>query len=323
MELQQFTDTVISALEEYYGEGIKIESHTVYKNNGLQLMGLCVLPEGQNIAPTIYLNQYYSRYREGVSFGEIVEEILSVLEKNQLTENLNVDFFLDYEQVKKRLVFRLINREKNEKLLQEVPYREWEDLAVVCHCLMMNELIGTGSILIHKQHLQVWNISEETLFQDARENSPQMEPAQICPMSEMIRRVMGKSIEQKIEEICEEYPEDKEHLLERTLDTMARDLEENQIPMYVLTNTQRYYGAACLAYPNLLEHIGNQLQEDFYVIPSSVHEIILVSQSADMEETYLNKVIQEVNDTQVEPDEWLSNHAYRYQRKENLLISVM
>lgn len=323
MELQQFEKEIIKALREYYGDEIKIESHTVYKNNGLQLVGICVLPEGQNIAPTVYINQYYARYQKGAAFGSIVEEIISFLEKNKLTENLNVDFFLDYEQVKKRLVFRLINRQKNEKLLQEVPYQEWEDLAVVCHCLMMNDLIGTGSILIHKQHLKVWNISEETLFEDAKKNSIRMEPFRMYPMSEMIRMVMRKTIQENIEEICEEYPQDKEKLMERTLETMANDLEENQVPMYVLTNTGRYYGAACLVYPNLLEQIGNQIQEDFYIIPSSVHEVILISKNVEMEESYLNKVIQEVNDTQVEPDEWLSDHAYFYRREDKCICSVV
>ena len=153
MELQKFTEKTMKALKEFYGPKAEIKNHSVYKNNGILLQGVCVLEQGMNVAPTVYLNEFCDRYEEGETFGEIMREIIEIMEKNKVTNHLDVDFFMDYEQVKRKLVLRLINREKNEELLKQVPYLKFEDLAIVCHCIMITEELGTGSILIHKHHL--------------------------------------------------------------------------------------------------------------------------------------------------------------------------
>ena len=272
MNLEQFTEKTVKALSEYFGPEVEIKTHKVYKNNGVLLQGVCALEKGKNIAPTIYLNDFCDRYEQGEEYGKIVSKIVQFMENNRVVHNLNVDFFMDYEKVKKKLVLRLINRERNEELLKQVPYLKFKDLAIVCHCIMVTEEIGTGSILIHKHHLEAWNLVEDTLFQDAFENSPKIEPYSILKMSDMIKTVLEDSVREQIEEICEDYSADKDELLNRTLEEMVCEIEERHIPMYVLTNSQRYYGAASLVYPDVLKKIGDMLQEDFYILPSSVHE---------------------------------------------------
>ena len=323
MELQKFTEKVTNALCQYYDAKVKIETHKVYKNNGILLQGICALQEGKNIAPTVYLNDFFERYREGESLGSLVKEIIHLIEKNQVSNTVDVSFFMDYEKVKKRLVFRLIHKDKNKELLQGVPFQTFEDLAIVCHCLMLTEELGTGSILIHREHLENWEISEEQLFADAMINSPLIEPYCILKMSDMVKNILEETMKGQIDEICEEYPQDKEKLLERTMEQMVEEMEENQVPMYVLTNARRYYGAACMAYPGVLQKIAELLQDDYYILPSSVHEIIFLSKSKALDASFLNEMIQEVNQSQVEEEEWLSNHAYLYQRKTKNLISII
>ena len=272
MELQEFTEKTVKALEDYFGDGVEIRTHQVSKNNGILLQGICVLEKGKNIAPTVYINSFFEKYQKGVTFGRIIRDMVIYMEHNQVTKNLDVDFFLDYENVRKKLVIRLIHEEKNKELLKKVPYLKFQDLAIVCYCTMVTEEIGNGSILIHKHHLESWGVEEETLFQDAFENSPRIEPASILKMSDMMTSVLRESVKEQIDEVCEKDVEEKEELLEVTLENMAREIEEKNIPMYVLTNTKRYYGAASMVYPDMLEKIGDMLKEDFYVLPSSVHE---------------------------------------------------
>lgn len=322
MELQKFTEKTVKALKEYYGQDVEIRSHSVYKNNGILLQGICALEQGMNIAPTVYMNEFLNRYEEGVAFGDIIREIVEIIEKNQVKNQLNVDFFMDYEKVKKKLVLRLINRKKNEELLKHVPYLKFKDLAIVCHCIMITEEIGTGSILIHKQHLQTWGILEDTLLQDAFENSPIIEPYSILKISEMMRSMLKDTIKEQIDEICEEDSEYKKELLESTMETMIREIEEKHIPMFVLTNNNRYYGAASLVYPDMLEAIGEMLQDDFYILPSSVHEIIFIAKDGCIDSVAINEMIEEVNKTQVDEEEWLSDHTYLYERKNKKLISI-
>ena len=188
MELQNFTEKTVRALEEYFGPEVEIKTHKVYKNNGILLQGICALEKGKNIAPTVYLNSFFEKYQKGITFGRIIRDIVIYMERNQVTKNLNVDFFLDYESVRKRLVLRLIHGEKNKELLEKIPYLKFQDLVIVCHCTMVTEEIGNGSILIHKHHLESWGVEEETLFQDAFENSPRLEPYSILKKSHIPMR---------------------------------------------------------------------------------------------------------------------------------------
>lgn len=322
MELQKFTEKMVKALTEYYGEEAEIKIQKVNKNNGILLQGVCVLKKGKNIAPTVYMESFFERYLSGEIFGELVKKMITFIEKNQLTQDFDTDFFINYENVKKKLVLRLIHKEKNQGLLSRIPYMEFQDLAIVCHCVLMTEEIGMGTILIYKEHLKMWQIEEETLFKDAFENSPRIEPFEILKMSEMVRNILEKSIKERIEEICGDYFYDKDLLLNSTLDNITSELEEKQIPMYVITNEKRYYGAACMVYPNMLEKIAEKLQDDFYIIPSSIHEIIVVAKNQGIDSFSLNEMIKEVNMAQVEEEEWLSDHTYLYQRKNHKLISV-
>lgn len=323
MELQNFTEKVMKALYQYYDAKVKIETHKVYKNNGILLQGICALYEGKNIAPTVYLNDFFRRYQAGESLGTLVKEIIHIIEQNQVSKNVNVDFFMNYEKVKKRLVFRLIHKDKNKELLKKIPYQTFGDLAVVCHCLLMTKEIGTGTILIYKEHLQAWKISEEQLFEDAKINSPRIEPQCILSMGEMVKNILEDAVTEQVEEICEEYPQDKEKLIERTMDNMIQEIEENHIPMYVLTNTGRYYGAACIVYPGVMKKISEMLQDDFYILPSSVHELIFIAKSEVEEVEFLNEMIRDVNQSHVAEEEWLSDHAYLYVQEEDALVSVI
>lgn len=322
MELQDFIEETVSALSEYYGEDTEIKTHEIRKNNGVLLQGVCPLKQGKNIAPTIYLNSFYERHQKGESFGVLIKEMVHTIEKSQVTNNFDMSFFLNYDNIKKKLVLRLIHRENNKELLSKVPYMEFQDLAIVCHYLIITEEIGMGAILIQKEHLKLWNIKEEILFQDAFKNGPKLEPYSILEMSEIIKSILYDSFQEQIEEICEEYACDKEILIKSTMEDMSEKLEEKQISMYVLTNEKRCYGAACLVYQDMLDIIGDKLQDDYYIIPSSVHEIIFVAKGECVDSLSLNQMIEEVNQTQVEKEERLSDHTYLYQRNTKKLISI-
>ena len=322
MELQEFTLKTVKALEEYYGDEAEIKTHEVYKNNGVLLQGICALKKGKNIAPTIYMNSFFERYQRGEKFGELVQEILHLIEENTVTSNFDMEFFMNYENVKKKLVLRLINLRKNQELLKQIPYKKFHDLAIVCHCVIISDEIGIGAILIYKEHLKLWNVEEETLFRDVMQNSPRIEPYSILKMSDIMKKMLRETIEGQVDEICEEFAYDKKCLLDRTLENLVKDIETKHLPMYVLTNEKRYYGAACLVYPQMLEIIAEKLQDDFYIIPSSVHEIIFVAKADCVDSFCLNEIIEEVNQTKVIEEERLSNHTYFYQRKTHKLISV-
>ena len=118
------------------------------------------------------------------------------------------------------------------------------------------------------------------------------------------------------------YGDEAENMIPGMLEHMANEMEQVEVPMYVLTNKKRYYGAACIVYPNVLEEIGDLLQEDYYIIPSSVHEILFLPASKCIDSEALNSIIEDVNRSQVEDEDWLSDHTYLYQREQKRLLSI-
>lgn len=200
------------------------------------------------------------------------------------------DWIYEFPGVKNKIVYRLINREKNKKLLSEVPYMPWKDLAIVFYLLLeMDEhQMQQAAMLIKKEQLEWWNTSTEDLYQNAMLNTEKLLPYELTNMYALLTEMLG------VEEI-------EDHLT----------AEES---MYVLTNQMRSFGAAAVLYPGRLEMLALYLKENFYILPSSVHEMIILPESGALPKEELNAVIQEINGSQVNAEEYLSDHAYYYDR---------
>jgi len=288
--LESFCYKVRDAVEEYYHDEKEIKVQTVKKNNGVILMGITIMEKGMNVAPTIYLNDVFSLYeKEGDRFGDIVMKVINIYEKNKLKKDFDISFFKNFEEVKNKISMRLINREMNAELLKEVPYEDYYDLALVCYCNVMREDIGNGAILVKNEHLKLWNIKKEDLLALARRNTNRYFAPHLQNMVDVVAGMMD--------------PDDVERIKKELKDDHA---------MYVLSNIDRMYGATTIIYPGLLQNIGMQLKKDFYVLPSSVHEVILVPAGEDTDGKELSEMVNEINKTQVSKEEILANHAYLY-----------
>lgn len=91
-------------------------------------------------------------------------------------------------------------------------------------------------------------------------------------------------------------------------------------PIYVLTNTAGYLGAAGILLDGLLAGFSRRIGSSFYVLPSSIHEVLLIPDTRDMDPTSLSHIVQEVNGSDIiRPDEVLSDHVYRYDIKTHKL----
>ena len=200
-------------------------------------------------------------------------------------------------------------------------YQKFLDLAVVCHLTMASEEIGCGAILIRREHMKSWGIDEETLFRDAYDNSPRMEPYQIMKMEDMVKQLLQERVVAEAYSMYEDETE-AEKMIAYMMDYIDRKVDDVEFTMYVLSNKNRYFGAACIVYPQVLEKIGELLQDDYYVIPSSVHEVLLISQKKCIDSDSVNRIIEDVNWTQVEEEEWLSDHTYLYERKDKRLVPI-
>lgn len=285
-----FEDGLKLKLQERYPES-SVVFQNVQKNNGVMLRAITIVNPGSNISPTIYLNDFKKQYEETHDIDEICNKISELNEKHEGVE-FDVDSVLNFSKVKTRICAKLISRERNRNLLKTVPYHEFLDLAVV-YFVSVKEM-EFASILIHDNLLEKWGVTEEELYSCAMQNTPLLFPENILPMSEVLKDMLS----------VEAMPEEAFAVIEDTI--------------YVATNQSKIFGAAVLLYPRFLEHEAEALGRNFYIIPSSVHEVLIIpAEKIEQDADELLEMVKEVNTTQVSDEEVLSDNVYYYDREKN------
>lgn len=156
MDYNQFLEEMRTAVQERLGSNYEIRIQKITKNNGIVLDGLIIGKASKSIAPTIYLNSYYMHYTHGMSLEEILEDIISAYKESNDVSFGDTREFLNFNKLRDKVAFKLIQREKNQKLLKEVPYIEFLDLAVVFYLILDEHKGGQMTALIHNSHMEPW-----------------------------------------------------------------------------------------------------------------------------------------------------------------------
>lgn len=317
MQYGEFQEKVKRSVEEYMGDCVRVRIKEVYKNNGIRLHGLVLMREGSNIAPTVYLEQFYKDYENGREFSDVIMEIFRYCRSDSPVCEMNMDFFTDYEKVKNGIFLKLVNREKNRELLEKVPYVPFLNLALVFYYSVVNEFIGNGSILICLEHLKTWGVDEKTLYQNAFENTREKMGIQLMDMREII---CGLFREQILEDLKRNGGEREKNVTEEEIEDLVSEAKKVMIPptsaqMYVLTNRMKNMGAVSMIYQEHLKPFAEKLRRNLFILPSSVHEVILVPDTGAESPAQLEKMVREVNSTQMDPEEILSDDVYYFDRE--------
>ena len=295
MHYETFKEQILAALKkELPNAALSIEP--VMKNNDVTLDGLIIMEEGTNISPTLYLNYYYDVYLEQSDFTAALTAILTTYRANQPEGSVDVSFFTNYHNITDKIVYKLINYEKNKVLLNDVPHYRYLDLAIVFYCLISTSVTGNATILIRNRHLLFWDISKGALLNTARHNTPKLLKYDLRNMTEIMAELLKQ---------------------ENDLSSSMQKEDTALCPMYVLTNQSKLNGASCILYSHLLEAFSRRLDCDLYILPSSIHEVILIPAKDNTTYGELSQMVQDVNHTQVAPDEVLSDHVYYFSRKSN------
>jgi len=282
-------------LREIFGPDFRIEVTKVLKNNSVKLSGIAILHKECNVTPTIYLEDYYTDYCDGMDIEEIVNGILRTYNRNRNVEGVDLDILKTFQRAKDNIVFKIINYDKNLELLSEAPHRRFLDLAVVYTVLLKTDSDVNASVTIKNEHMKSWGVCEDDLYQVSKVNSPRIAGPEILSLFEMVGQITGVSPDPGLE-------------------------EDNR--MYVLTNKRRLNGASCILYDNVLSEFSRDLGKDLFIIPSSIHEVILFPADAGADTDRLTEIINEVNCTQVSKQEVLSGRLYRYSRNEDRICCV-
>lgn len=290
MNITSFTNQIVCFLQEQLGEEYHVFSRKVTKNNGVALTGIVARRENINSFPTIYIDDYY---RKNVSEEEVQSIALKMAERLRLADlkqSIDLSDFTDFEKAKTRLSFKLINTGKNKALLADIPNRPFFNLSIVYFYLIEKAPFeGKATVLIRRSHMDTWNITETELYKAACMNAPQLLPSRIENMNEALEGI---------------FPP---------------ELFEDLIPMYVLTNSEKLFGASCILYRDELKSFAAKMNSDIFILPSSVHEMILIPKRPDLNQSAFLDIVAEVNHSQVPEEDVLADSVFFYNKKEDAL----
>ncbi len=301
MKQQEFYDALIARLYTMFPKDTQIYVQDILKNNGVSLDALIVREPDVNISPTIYLEDYYSLFEKGTSLNEICHILFGVCMEARLNHSVDPGFFTDFDRAKERMVFHLVNYQKNIPRLRDMPHIRYLDLAITFCCMLRLASGEAATIQIKNEHLAQWGVGIGEIKKHAFDNTPRLLPAYIQPIADAIRDLMEEN---------------------ESLQWMLPIAEPDDAPqLYVLTNETQFCGASCILYPSVLSEFSESLGTDLYVLPSSIHEVLLLPAKARTEDEPLNELVRTVNSEQLTPSQQLSDKVYYYSRARRALLA--
>lgn len=305
MDFEEFKNSVAEQIKNFLPEKYEDASVTlqdVTKNNDTVLTGLLIKTEDSNIAPNIYLENFFEQYQDGRDMADILQNIADVRVQHEMEQGFDVSRLTDFDQVKDNIICKLVNAELNADYLADKPHTMVEDLAVVYAIDLGGNESGHMTAPITNSLMEQYGITQEELHDIALHNLSESQIEFKTMRDVLVDMMFPDGIQ----------PDDPRAF-------MLPPEEENP-SMYVLSNADKLNGASALLDAKTMEDISEKLGGDFIVLPSSIHETIVLPATEDMDRHTLEAMVQDVNAGQVAPEERLSDHVYMYDSQEKELV---
>lgn len=298
LNYEEFKDTIASQIKDYlpveYSDS-EVSINSVLKNNSAKLDGLIIKKPESHICPNIYLNQYYADYEDGREIEDILSDIAHVRQMNDAPADLDVSAITDFSRIRDKIAAKLINTNQNREYLEDKPHTDIADLSAVYYVNLRSDSLGNMTTVITDSLLAQYDITLERLHEIAIQNMGTK--ARFCSMFEVLSELMSDSFPQ--DEFC-------------PADNM----------MFILTNESKLNGAAMLLCPETMDKIAEQVGSSYYILPSSIHETLVVPFSDGMNVDDLKNMVHEVNSTQLSTDEILSDSVYIYDYDKHRIVAA-
>ena len=279
LSYDEFKDVVTEKFPEYFPEeyrNYEMDVHTVYRTNEI-LDGISFRRPDQAIAPTVYIQDMYRDYRSCNNLDDVMQRTAETYVEK--TQSADMDISLFDQVPTDRIYMTLINAADNAELLADSPHREFQDLAITYRILVSRNDAGMMSTRINSGLAARYNLTEPDLYAIAYENTERLFPSVVCPMNDILRALM-----------------ESDNYSDAMIDEV---LEDNNL--YVVTNNQQISGATAVLYEENLQQIADTYGCDLYVIPSSIHEMLVLPET-DTSAGFIDQlaeIVCEVNKTAV------------------------
>ena len=286
MTFEEFIQEISAEIRQRF-PGYEIHEERVEKLQGQSYNGLVIRAADSNIGMTVDLDGLYKQLEDGMDLEEILSKITDIVKSTEYPlKDTEIDDLKDYARMKDKLVLQMVPVEGNQEMLSKVPHKLVKDMAVVYRFLIDQGVKGEASILLTNENIKAFGVTEKQLEADAKEACERNHPLSVRPMESVLFGI----------------PEE----------------EVTEQGLWVVANDTGRYGAAVIAYPDALEKVAEKLGSGFYLIPSSIHEMLAVPDGAEMNAKEIDMMIVGVNNTEVSPEERLTNHSYHYDKEARL-----
>lgn len=281
---------LVGAVKEMAGNGYSVTAQETTKNNGVKMLGIEIRKPEETIVPRLYVDGIVDRVEDGfMTVEDAAKKVFEMYQNSETPEiEMNVEKLIDRKFILDHVEYQLVNAERNAEKLKDIPGKKIADLVAIYRVAVSAGEDGMMSYVLTKAILDRSGINFEELDEAAKKNT-EKSGFSVRTMNEVMYELMGVNPGPEIEE-----PDGPQ--------------------MYVLTNARKLHGANIMLYKEYLEIAAEKMNGDFYIIPSSIHELIAVPVSAQgLEE--LREMVKAANDNQLAPEEILGYEVYRYNRE--------
>ena len=291
MDFEGFRDQIKEELKEEL-PGMKIENADVEKLQGESYRGISIGPEGSGIGVNVSLEKFFDQADEGRDIRDIAGDIKKTVDSaaKEMPTKEAVKSITEYDNAKKNLFIEVVNTDHNAEMLKNVPHKNIEDLSAVCRIDASKEAGYGASVLVNNKMMAAFGITAAELFADAEQMAPISHPAKVVTLSSMVNELIGGN--------------------------PAEEVNSGSPQTLVATVESKTLGAGIIDYPDFMKDMADQIGGDFFVLPSSIHEVLIMPDDGVTSLRGLEDMVHEVNRTQVDPSEQLSDSVYHYDSKE-------
>lgn len=307
---KMFAKGVVKKIKDYLPPEYQDMDYQVterLKNNDTCRVGISISSPGEETERVIYVEPFYEAIKDGESLEGVMEKIAGQIKgSDEINSQIQGMCIKDFQQAKSHLSVGLVNTNANRRTLSHIPHKEIEDLSMICQ-ISSPVADGVGTLNVTDDIQKMWKVSKETLFDTALANVRESDSYVMHDISDIVNEVvMGI------------FP--AENLLNVSEDVSSVSKES----MYVLTSTNLNRGASAILCPKVMDKVSRMFPEGFYLLPSSIHEVLVLSKDAmhAYDAASLGSLVREVNETQVDREDVLSDRIYEYDKSRGAIRQV-
>ena len=295
MDFKEFVNKLEQDLKDAMADispGATVDVRSVEKLQEGSYTGITISPAGGNVGMNLNANQLFDQMQDGQSYEGVLAVAVSTAERGlHVMPAVDVSELMNYEAAKKYLCFDVVGSDRNADMLEKVPHTDKENISMVYRLQLDSTENGAATVLITNAMMEQFGVTKEQLHADAMENAQEIRPADFRTMAAVMAEMMG-------------MPEE-----------MMADMAP---PMYVATNQDKVQGAAVMFYPDFMDQAAKKLGGDIFILPSSVHEVLILPDDGNMNAQELKEMVTSINASEVSPEDRLTDSVYHYDAQERI-----